>query len=50
MTVRMTILIGSQLGSLTTHHLQNRVLRLLFGGLVLATVGMILWDLIRSLV
>src|SRR6201999_2529008 len=33
--------IGSQLGALTTHRLQNRVLRLLFGGLVVATVAMI---------
>ncbi len=50
MTILIGSSIGSQLGALTTHHLQNRVLRLLFGGLVLATVGMILWDLIRSLV
>jgi len=42
--------IGSQLGALTTNRLKNRVLRLLFGGLVIATVAMILWDLIASLI
>lgn len=47
----MAILIGSsvgaQLGALTTHYLPNRVLRLLFAGLVAATVLMIAWDLAR---
>jgi uncharacterized membrane protein YfcA len=42
--------IGSQLGALTTHRLSNRVLRLLFAGLVAATVALILWDLVRSFV
>jgi uncharacterized membrane protein YfcA len=37
--------VGSQLGAITTHYLPNRTLRLLFGILVAATVGMILWDL-----
>jgi len=41
--------IGSQLGALTTHRLPNRVLRLLFGGLVAVTVLLILWDLVGSL-
>ncbi len=41
--------IGSQLGALTTHRLPNRILRLLFAGLVAITVGLILWDLIASL-
>jgi len=45
----MAILIGSsvgtQLGALTTNVLPNRVLRLLFAGLVGATVLMIAWDL-----
>ena len=41
--------IGSQLGALTTHFLPNRVLRLLFAGLVAVTVAMIAWDLLRQL-
>ena len=45
----MAILIGSsigaQMGALTTHHLPNRVLRLLFAVLVAATVLLIAWDL-----
>jgi uncharacterized membrane protein YfcA len=41
--------IGSQLGALTTHFLPNRVLRLIFGILVAATVVMIGWDLARLL-
>ena len=41
--------IGSQLGALTTHFLPNRVLRLIFGILVAATVAMIGWDLARLL-
>jgi uncharacterized membrane protein YfcA len=41
--------IGSQLGALTTHRLPNRILRLLFAGLVAITVVLILWDLIGSL-
>jgi len=49
MTILIGSSIGSQLGALTTHHLRNRVLRLLFGGLVIATVAMIMWDLITSL-
>ena len=40
--------VGSQLGALTTHRLPNRVLRLLFGGLVSVTVVMILWDLVKQ--
>jgi uncharacterized membrane protein YfcA len=50
MTILIGSSIGSQLGALTTHKLRNRVLRLLFGGLVVATVLMILWDLIKSVV
>jgi uncharacterized membrane protein YfcA len=41
--------IGSQLGALTTHVLPNRVLRLIFSGLVAATVLMIVWDLVGLL-
>ncbi len=41
--------IGSQLGALTTHYLPNRVLRLIFSGLVGATVLMIAWDLVGLL-
>jgi uncharacterized protein len=41
--------IGSQLGALTTHFLPNRVLRLIFGILVAATVVMIGWDLAHLL-
>lgn len=41
--------IGSQLGALTTNALPNRVLRLLFAGLIAATVVMILVDLLQSL-
>lgn len=41
--------IGSQLGALTTLRLPNRILRLLFAGLVAITVGLILWDLVGSL-
>lgn len=41
--------IGSQLGALTTHHVSNRILRLLFAGLIAVTVGLILWDLVKSL-
>jgi uncharacterized membrane protein YfcA len=41
--------IGSQLGALTTHFLPNRVLRLIFGILVAATVAMIGWDLAHLL-
>jgi len=37
--------IGTQLGALTTHVLPNRVLRLLFAGLVMSTVAMIGVDL-----
>ncbi|MDR3707314.1 MAG: sulfite exporter TauE/SafE family protein [Capsulimonadaceae bacterium] len=48
----MAILIGSsigaQLGALTTHYLSNRILRLLFAILVSATVLMIAWDLLHS--
>jgi uncharacterized membrane protein YfcA len=36
--------IGSQLGALTTHHLPNRILRLIFAALVAATALMIMWD------
>jgi uncharacterized protein len=42
--------IGSQLGVFTTHHLPNRVLRLLLAVLVAATAVMIAWDLSRLLV
>ena len=41
--------VGSQLGAMTTNRLPNRVLRLLFAGLVAATVIMIGWDLVRLL-
>jgi uncharacterized membrane protein YfcA len=41
--------IGSQLGALTTHFLPNRVLRVIFAGLVAATVVMISWDLAYKL-
>jgi len=50
MTILIGSSIGSQLGALTTHHLPNRILRLIFGCLVAATVVMILWDLSSSLV
>ena len=47
----MAILVGSsvgaQMGALTTYYLPNRVLRLLFAGLVAGTVLMISWDLLR---
>jgi len=49
MTILIGSSIGSQLGALTTHRLRNRSLRLMFGGLVIATVAMILWDLMSSL-
>ena len=39
--------VGSQLGALTTMRLPNRALRLIFAGLVAATVVMIVWDLAR---
>jgi uncharacterized membrane protein YfcA len=39
--------VGAQLGALTTYYLSNRILRLLFAFLVLATVIMIAWDLLR---
>jgi uncharacterized protein len=39
--------IGSQLGALTTHYLPNRVLRLIFVGLVLFAILMIAWNLAR---
>lgn len=38
--------IGSQLGALTTNRLPNRVLRLVFAGLITATVVAITWNLI----
>lgn len=41
--------VGSQLGALTTHHLPNRTLRIVFSCLVAATVLMIAWDLVRLL-
>jgi len=41
--------IGSQLGALTTHFLPNRVLRLIFGIVVAATVALIGWDLAHLL-
>lgn len=41
--------VGSQIGVLITHHTPNRVLRLVFAGLVAATVLMILWDLVRMI-
>src|SRR5262249_10464775 len=50
MTILIGSSVGSQLGALTTHHLPNRVLRVLFGCLITATVIMILWDLGRSLI
>lgn len=37
--------IGSQLGALTTYYLPNRILRLIFAGLVAATVLTISWNL-----
>jgi uncharacterized membrane protein YfcA len=49
MTILVGSSIGSQLGALTTHKLKNRVLRLFFAALVLATVAMIVWDLVSSL-
>lgn len=39
--------IGSQLGALTTHYLPNRTLRLIFAFLVLVTVAMIAWDMVK---
>jgi uncharacterized membrane protein YfcA len=50
MTILIGSSIGSQLGALTTHHLPNRVLRVFFGCLVAGAVGMIVWDLGRSLI
>jgi uncharacterized membrane protein YfcA len=41
--------VGSQLGALTTHVLRNRTLRLIFAGVVAATVVMIVWDLLHLL-
>jgi uncharacterized membrane protein YfcA len=41
--------VGSQLGALTTHRLPNRILRLLFAGLVALTVLLFVWDLVGSL-
>ena len=41
--------VGSQLGAYTTHYLPNRWLRLIFSGLVAATVVMIAWNLVRLL-
>jgi len=41
--------IGSQLGALTTHMLPNRLLRLIFAGLVAGTVALISWDLLHLL-
>jgi uncharacterized membrane protein YfcA len=41
--------IGSQLGALTTHLLPNRILRLIFAGVVAATVLLIGWDLFQRL-
>ena len=47
----MAILLGSslgaQLGALLTNRLPNRTLRLIFAGLVVATVAMIAWDLAK---
>jgi uncharacterized membrane protein YfcA len=39
--------VGAQLGALTTYYLPNRTLRLFFAFLVLDTVVMIAWDLLR---
>lgn len=39
--------IGSQIGAIMTHHLPNRVLRIVFASLVGLTVLMIVWDLAR---
>jgi uncharacterized protein len=39
--------LGSQLGALTTHYLPNRVLRLIFVGLVLFAILLIGWNLAR---
>jgi hypothetical protein len=41
--------VGSQLGAITTNRLPNRALRLIFSGLVAATVAMIAWDLCKLL-
>lgn len=40
--------IGSQLGAIATNRLPNRILRLIFATLVMATVAMIAWDLISA--
>lgn len=40
-------LAGTQFGALTTHYLPNRVLRLIFAGLLVSAIGMIAWDLTR---
>jgi uncharacterized membrane protein YfcA len=50
MTILVGSSVGSQLGAITTHHLPNRVLRLLFGCLVTLAAGMVVWDLGRSLI
>ncbi len=49
MTILIGSSIGSQLGALTTYFLPNRILRLIFAGLVAATVVMICWDLVHLL-
>jgi uncharacterized membrane protein YfcA len=49
MTILIGSSIGSQLGALTTHYVPNRILRLIFAGLVAATALMIGWELSRLL-
>jgi len=41
--------IGAQLGAMTTHRVSNRLLRIIFGVLVSATVCMVGWDFISAI-
>ena len=47
MAILMGSSIGAQLGALTTHSMPNRRLRLVFALLLLFTIGMVGWDLIK---
>jgi uncharacterized membrane protein YfcA len=49
MAILMGSSVGSQFGAIATNRLANRVLRLIFAGLVVLTVLMIFWDLMRML-
>jgi uncharacterized protein len=49
MAILMGSSIGAQLGALTTNRLPNRQLRLIFAGLLVVTILLIVWDLVRLL-